>query len=354
MSGKRPKILKSKGFPMGKNFRTITTLEKKPQFYGPALGLIEKSFHYSPPNRFSEDFAPLMDPSNHHNSFIVLDENESVLAHVGVCERQITLGNHKIPVAFLGGIAVDEKRRGEGVFQELFIHVLTEKKDDVALFLLWSDQEKLYRKFGFYLCGQQFELSMTEGPREFEKTKFHLLSSEERQQVIELYQKSFASSHLTVTKNWELVAKIVSSDLYLKRNQGKITDYFFMNKGQDLTGIIFEYGSERPLPSLLNEARHYGKIWMGRPWIETEEIHYQFMAAPGDQKLFGEFVSAYSGSKISFKALNNLKQEAYFDFQGELHGLDIEEFLRGLFGPGTFEELEGTSLPLFISGLDSI
>jgi hypothetical protein len=47
-----------------------------------------------------------------------------------------------------------------------------------------------------------------------------------------------------------------------------------------------------------------------------------------------------------------MKQEAYFDFNDELLALEMDEFLKGIFGPYPFEEL--TVRPFFISGLDSI
>jgi hypothetical protein len=67
---------------------------------------------------------------------------------------------------------------------------------------------------------------------------------------------------------------------------------------------------------------------------------------------FTDFVLAFTDGKISLRNINLMKQEAYFDFNEELLALDLPYFLRGLFGPGTFEELK--LKPIFISGLDSI
>ena len=81
-------------------------------------------------------------------------------------------------------------------------------------------------------------------------------------------------------------------------------------------------------------------------------MQYQFFMASGDLKLFTDFVSEFSAGKISIRNINLMKQEVFFDFGEELMSLELPDFLRGLFGPGTFEEL---TLPrIFISGLDSI
>ncbi len=340
---------------MGKNFPRITTLKENPELFEKTLNLIEKSFHYKAPFTFREDFSPLISPSNHHNCFIIIDEENNVLAHVGARESNIKVNNKNFPVTMLGGIAVDEKYRGEGHFQNLFKDVLAEKRSDTTLFLLWSDNEKLYNKYSFHLCGHQFELSQTRNKTDFSKTKFHLLSAEDKTQIKKLYESSFSKSYVTLSRNekeWLELSGVVSADLYIRKNGNELTDYFFINKGQDLTEIIYEYGSKDDLGKMLKEISAFGKVWMGSELATTDNLQYQFFMSPGDLRLFTEFVWAFTDGKISLRNINLMKQEAFFDFNEELMALDLPDFLRGLFGPGTFEELN--LRPIFISGLDSI
>lgn len=331
---------------------TITTLKASPHLLKSTLELIESSFTYEKAHQFSTDFAPLIDKSNHHNCFIKIDEKENVIAHVGVSERKL-LG---LPVAMLGGIAVDEKHRGEGHFQELFGDVLAEKRSDVALFLLWSDQEKLYRKFGFHLCGTQLE-TQSHGKRTgFNQTKYHLLTTNQQQRIQNLYRDSFSNLYTTVERNdddWRALSQIRSADLFIKEINGVISGYFFMNKGQDLNDIIYEYGTEGKIEDFLTEISPFGKVWLALPLVETQEAQYQFFLAPGDTKIFAEFIRLHTRQQIQIRDINPMKQEVYFDFNEELLGLETEEFLRGMFGPAPFEEL-GEVKPIFISGLDSI
>jgi predicted N-acetyltransferase YhbS len=340
---------------MGKNFPRITTLKENPELFEKTLTLIEKSFQYQAPFTFKEDFSPLIAPENHHNCFIIVNEDEQVLAHVGARESVITLNNKNFPITMLGGIAVDEKYRGEGHFQNLFQDVLAEKRSDTTLFLLWSDLEKLYNKFGFHLCGHQFELPLSNKKSDFVKTKFHLLSLEDQNKIKKLYNDSFKKAYVSLSrtdKDWKELSKVVSADLYIRKNGSTLTDYFFMNKGQDLTDIIYEYGTEHDLGKMLGEISGHGKVWMGSELSTTDQLQYQFFMSPGDLRLFTEFVLAFTDNKISLRNINVMKQEAFFDFNEELMALDVPDFLRGLFGPGTFEELE--LKPIFISGLDSI
>lgn len=341
---------------MGKNFPLISTLKENPSCFEGALMLIERSFEYSSGNFFKEDFAPLVDESNHHNCYILIDENKNVLAHVGLKERSIKVNEKLFTVFLVGGIAVDEKYRGQGLFQNLFIDAIADKRSDASFFLLWSDQEKLYTKHGFSLCGGQFELEMKGTSKNLTRTKFHSLNEKQINEIKSLYQTSFQKAYLTVERSevdWDLVSKIRSADLYLEEDDGKIKSYLFANKGQDLEGIVYEYGTRGDLSEWLNQACSIGKVWMGAPLIDADQSFYQFMLCPGDTKLFGEFIFEYTEGLMRLRDINVMKQEVYFDFGGETLMLSSEEFLRGVFGPGPFEEL-GEIRPFFLSGLDSI
>jgi N-acetylglutamate synthase-like GNAT family acetyltransferase len=331
---------------------TITTLRAAPHLIQPTLKLIEESFEYESPHHFSTDFAPLLASQNLHHCFIKLDENENVLAHVGLIQKSI-LG---FPICMLGGIAVDKKHRGEGHFQKLLTYVIADKRSDVALFLLWSDQEKLYRKFGFHLCGTQLEGTLHGDKTDFLATQYRQLSLDEKNMINKLYESSFARAYHTIHRSqseWEDLQLIHSADLFIRKKDQKITDYFFMNKGQDLNGIIYEYASAEKIEDLIDEISAYGKVWSCFPRSGVQDVQYQFFMAPGDTKKFADFIFRFSSEKIIIRDINPIKEEVYFEFNDELLGLETEEFLRGVFGPGPFEEL-GELKPLFISGLDSI
>jgi predicted N-acetyltransferase YhbS len=336
---------------MGKIF----PLSEKSSCFESTLKLIERSFEYKKPHSFAVDFAPLVDKSNHHNCFIYIDENDDVLAHIGVKERTISFQGSQFSVCLLGGIAVDEKHRGEGIFQTLLNDILAEKRSDTTLFLLWSNLEKLYNKFGFHLCGTQFELALERKATPFQRTLLKNLSLEEKNELKSLYKSSFSARYLTLErteKDWKELEEILSADLYIRKKDGLMQDYYFMNKGQDLSDVIYEYGSKNDFKNYLGELAQYGKVWMGTNFLECENLQYQFFMAPGDLKLFANFVLSITGEKFAIRNINLMKQEVFFDFNDETLSLGIDEFLRGLFGPGIFEEIE---VPfLFISGLDSI
>ncbi len=336
---------------MGKIYR----LSEYPLYFEKTLRLIESGLGYKGPYSFREDFAPLIDSNNHHNCFIYVDEGE-VLAHIGVKEKQLSLQGQVFSFCLLGGIVVAEAHRGKGIFQELLLDVLAEKRDEATAFLLWSTLEKLYSRYGFYLCGTQFEYADTSGAREFQKTRLSELSTTERAELATLFEESFRKTYLTFERSsadWNLLATITSADLYLRRRGGRITDYYFQNKGQDLTDVIYEYGTAGEMKGFMRELAGAGKLWTATPIEATEGQQFQFMLAPGDLAKFTAFIKAYTQQKFLVRNINVMKQEVFFDFDGETLMLEMEEFLRGVFGPGQYEEL-GELPPFFVSGLDSI
>lgn len=340
---------------MGNNFPQRTTLKETPSLIEETLRLIEKSFQYKKPFAFKDDFAPLMDPSNHHNCFVYTDENGKVIAHIGMKDKILSVNGREHAVCLLGGIAVDEERRGEGLFRSLMEDVLSEKRSDCAFFLLWSDQEKLYKKFGFTLCGSQYEYPKTDGETSFEKTKFSAITPQERGAIQFLFEKNFSVNYLTPKRtaaDWDMIAKTTSADLFIKRDKQRILSYFFMNKGQDLGGIIYEYGFQGELADFVKEAQKAGTVWTATPVSDSNTQQFQFMMAPADRRLFATLIKDYT-KNFDLRDINLIKGEVFFDFEDETLSLEIPEFLRGVFGPGAFEEL-GDMSPLFISGLDSI
>lgn len=333
----------------------ISTLKQRPDLYEQCLSLIEGSLGYEEKNSFSVDFAPLMDQSNHMNCFILIENEDKILAHVAAKETNLEVNGKEYPVTMLGGIAVDKNRRGEGHFEKLFQEVIAEKRSECAFLLLWSDLEILYKKYGFHLCGTQYEVSSKEDTRDFIETRYELLSEEEKEQIKKIYSESFSSIYLTPKRkdrDWKLIEKITSAHLYIKKENEKISDYFFMNKGQDLSGVIYEYGTRGQIELLLEDIRAYGKVWSGKSILPSEEVQFQFFLSPADKRIFSRFISSITEGKISVRDINTLKQEIFIDYNDETLALDIEDFLRGIFGPGTFEELNIRSV--FFSGLDSI
>jgi predicted N-acetyltransferase YhbS len=324
-----------------------TNLVQNPVYYADTIKLIENAFDYSPSNSFKVDFYPLVNERNHENCHVLIIDNH-VVAHVGVLKKEIKINNEIFPIAMYGGIAVSEKHRGQGLFKELFNKVLEQNKD-CALHLLWSDQLEMYERFGFYPAIEQIEFNESLDDAEgFTPTKLKDLNQQEIEQLSAIYDQAKDIRIKRTIPDWEVLKSITSSDLYIKKEGGFITNYFFMNKGEDLNGVIYEIGDFKDI-EIINK---FGVTWS--PYdFDHDDVDRLFAAVLriGDQKLFSKFIKSYTQNMIVIKEIDSKTVD--FDFEMSNYKLATEEFLTGIFGPCRFEELSAIA-PLYISGLDSI
>ncbi len=328
-----------------------TNLAKSPELEQKVLSLIEKSFDYSTENSFATDFYPLMNPNNHSNCHIILEGNNPI-AHIGVLNAAIEIKNKLFSIAMYGGIAVDKHHRGKGLFRDLFNHIYPQYH--CALHILWSDQIDLYKRMGFYPAINLYSYSMLE--KKFKnteqlrivKTKLNQLKTEELSQIFKLYNKPNEARIKRDANDWNVLKKITSADLYLiKHNHDKVINYFIINKGQDLAGIIHEYGTVDN--ESIQVLRQFGQVWSTQMFKDHQpQALYAALVKIGDHTKFRDLVSHY----CEFNIQKITDQAIHFNFKDESFSLPIDEFLTGIFGPNRLEEIHAPYL--YIPGLNSI
>jgi predicted N-acetyltransferase YhbS len=341
-----------------------TTLQKRPEYLDKTLELIEEAFNYSEGHKFFSDFYPLMEPDNHKHNHILINEDGVVLGHIGVKIRSICFGGNNLNCALIGGVAINPKFRGKGFFKKLMNDVLDLYSKKVGLFILWSDQFDLYKKFQFYKAGAQIQTGMNDQLSPylnglFQKTKFKDLNDSELNQIIDIYENVTCHNYLSFKRtksDWDSLKKIDSIDLYiLETNEGKILSYFCQNKGHDLTYIIHELGYlsfyKKEIFNLLKEQ----KLWL--PENELKNVSYQHMSylglfKIGNQTLLNNFLNTLSDQKLEINSIN--EEEVSISFNKENFSLQLPDFLTSFLGPNPIAEFKPFCRPLYLSGADSI
>lgn len=329
----------------------MKTLKDLPQKREETISLIERAFDYSSINSFETDFYPLMRTENASNNYILIEDN-IVIGHIGVLYKSLVINEKSFLIPMLGGIAIAENYRGKGKFKPFFKEVLA-KLEDSPFSLLWSDKIDLYKSFNFYPCIEQYEYTGSEdldNPN-FIKMKLSQLTDNELLELESIYNQASELRYTRTQDDWIELKYITSSDIYIKRDNKKITNYFFMNKGEDLTDIIYEYG----LLEDIEEISTYGILWS--PWsfdVDDEEhksLLYAAMLKVNNLERFQQFISLYTDEMIMVNSAKD--QEVQFTFEEKKMKLSEADFVQGVFGPNKFEELENTK-KILISGLDSI
>ncbi len=322
-----------------------TTLAKNPEFFKETMTLIEKSFDYSAQNSFQVDFAPLVEKKNHHNCHIII-ERDRVIAHIGVSKRFFKVEDKSFPIDMYGGIAVDESHRGQGIFKKFFEHVLALQKPS-TFHILWSDQIELYEKFSFFPCIEQLEYDHSlDDVDSYSPTTLSELTTTQIATLNSIYNGQKELRVHREVSDWESLKLITSSSLYIKKENDEITNYFLMNKGEDLNGVIIEVGNFEDY----REISKYGVLWSPHAHFEDHEIQFAALLRVGTVSLFKDFISLYTKNAITISTVNT---NIEFSFENKEIVMEIDAFLTGIFGPGRFEELTKVP-PIYISGLDSI
>lgn len=327
----------------------VFNLRARPDKYQDTIELIEKCFGYKGNNSFKTDFYPLVKESNLSNCWAI-EINGAVAAHAAASPRRFRLNGNEHTAIFIGGVVVDPVHRGEGLSSRLLEHIF-KTYPECFCYMLWSDKVEMYKKRGFQPCVGLYEhpplaSQGADQKDEFVKASFSALSEEDFATLRRLYETAGETRVFRSKEDWKDIKEISSARVYVKRDSGgKLVNYFIKGKGQDLQGIIHEYGNLENA----EEIRAHGKLWTSKPLGECVAL-YGCLARPGKNELFAKFIGDYTDNRIIVKSVGG---DVRFIHQNDLHQTNTPEFLQGIFGPGQFAELNGIK-PLFISGMDSV
>lgn len=344
------------------NEYSLTTLSDNPEYFDEVKKLIEEEFSYDQRYSFEKDFAPLINPLNFDNCYLFLDDHNKVAAHLAVCSRTLIKDEVLLPVCFIGGIATHKQHRGKALFKKLMEHALEIHKDQTGLFILWSDIENLYEKFGFYRAGGFIEsgsklyLPQDKVPG-FSKTTFSSISQQDFSRLKEMYRNFNQKKFFTAVrdeKDWSIIREMDSIDLFIKRNlEGDIDRYFCVNKGRDLNNVIHEVSSlnEDIFKNLMREIQDY-RVWLPEGLYKRNEIFFMAFFKIGSLEKLNSFLSRLSNNDLMITEITT--EKVVFDFKLKQYSASLQDFLHYVFGPRPLEEFQSLNLSLYVCGTDSV
>jgi predicted N-acetyltransferase YhbS len=300
-----------------------TTLEKSPEYFEETLRLIEESFDYSSENSFLIDFNPLMRLENHNNCHLLIKDNK-VIGHIGLLNKFITLKDKTFCISMYGGIAIKKEFRGRGLFTDFFNNIIEKVNEDSCFHMLWSDQLEMYERFGFYPCIDQYEYDNNLNDAfDYTPNKLKALSESDINQLKAIYDSQPELRFSRSLKDWNELKEITSSDLYLKRNSdNEVINYFFMNKGEDLGGVIIEVGDFNDFDEIIK----YGVLWSPHKFEEESESLYASTVRLGNPKMFKSFIQSYTENIITNISLKD-DGDVHFNFEESKLALNFSDFL---------------------------
>jgi predicted N-acetyltransferase YhbS len=319
------------------------------------LLLIEECFEYPEGYSFKEDFAPLFTEKNINNCRLLIEkDSQKIIGHIGVSKRNLLVDAKAFPVSFLGGICIHKDFQGKGLFKKFFQIVLKQIEAKTPLSFLWSGDPSIYYKYGFHLCALQASTNLE--ALYDSNSKYQLIKEPSDQDWIivkESYDNFILNKNHSIQRSeneWDTIKNIHSTNLYINYEDNS---YFFINKGADLKDTIHELAID-------NIEKFKSPIKQGNLWypsqlnLEAEKTQFATIARVNGEDLFKKFIEHLSGGHISIEKIDNTNNLITFYFEGYLQEISINDFLCGIWGPGSFEEFNKFIKPLYICGLDSI
>lgn len=342
---------------MAEKHYEISNLATFPELAEQTNSLIERAFSYHSGHRFVADFAPLAGPHNYQNRSILFNpRSKEVVGHIGCQPRLFCWNGEVIPVVLIGGIAVAEVMRGQGLFKEMFLRVLAQHHSQCAFFLLWSDKHELYAKYDFYLAGRQWCYRQPGEKALGEPAKLADLDPVMIGQMQKLYQQTInqkSFSPLRDKDDWASLGKITSTDLFLIKQEDQLKGYYFRNKGMDLDGIVHDWAHEEGVRGLLRDAGAPGVIWAAENVAVGDETLQDLQQvglwrANTHPMALKKLAGLLGGADVDWIDPNFVVRSKRGTFR-----LTPNDLLEEIFGHGK-HGLRSQVLPVWVGGLDSI
>lgn len=332
----------------------VSNLKDRPDLFNPTMDLIEASFHYQFPNKFEIDFHPLVSPRNLENCHIILNESDKVIGHIGFIKKNLVIQNELIPIIFVGGVCIDQKFQGQGLAQKYFKDLINQYKTACALLVLWSDLNHFFEKLGFYECGEIFQT----GSNNIDDSSLHnyiprdwsSLSDIELTKIEAMRIKTYPDSLFLKRddSDWKDIKGIRSAKLFLNDQS-----YFIINKGQDLDGVIHEFGSFET-KQFIHRFQEF-PLWVYGSKLYVPKFHQKIflgLFSIGEPTLLRKLISEVSNGEIT-DLIVKPSGMVCFKHNGFNQEMSSQNFLQSIWGPHKIIEFSNYK-PIIISGLESV
>ncbi|MGB0453623.1 MAG: GNAT family N-acetyltransferase [Bacteriovoracaceae bacterium] len=339
----------------------VLRLSDRAEFGDQVIQAMEREFGYDPENKAITDFFPLLNSHNFSNNFILIEEEtETLIGHIGTKPRVWSIGGVEFPIVLMGGIFIDNKFQGHGLFRNFFQEVLSLIDPNTLFSILWSDKMDLYKKFGFIELGGQIQAQEHYKELEdYKKVSQRDLTDEQLKEIKSLFEQMHSKwlmPHRT-SEDWKEWQNVESASLYIKEENKRIVSYYLKDKGQDLKDMIHEIGIDQSLFETELLKFKDNRSWIPMQLFQLDETFFQLqvscLAKAINQNVVQKFIEVFCSSKI--KVLELLEDSIIkVEIQNEVFDFHIEDLLQIILGPTVVDDFQGNFRGLYFPGIDSI
>jgi GNAT superfamily N-acetyltransferase len=176
--------------------------------------------------------------------------------------RTLVAGSTRVPAALVGSVATAAEHRGKGLGTVALQRATNAAAaDGAAISLLWADDPAWYQERGWVPFGSE-NIFVVEEANAFllpDPVGIRPIEARDHAAVHALYEEHASRVERTRAETAAMLA-VPGMDAYVCEHDGKITGYACMGRGEDLDGVVHEWGGspEGVLPIV------------NRLWMESE------------------------------------------------------------------------------------
>ncbi|MDP6837750.1 MAG: GNAT family N-acetyltransferase, partial [Planctomycetota bacterium] len=178
------------------------------------------------------------------DSLVWAEEGGVTLSACGIQTRELVVPGERLRVGLIGSVATDPAARGQGLAGHVLTRAEQVLRGRACLFsLLWADDPAFYEPRGYRLVGRETDFVIDPARRELLPLAHGVRAAtpRDRDAIHELY-----SAHpARVDRSPEETRTLLSSPgmvVLVRGMPGAVTAYLCLGRGDDLQGVIHEWG----------------------------------------------------------------------------------------------------------------
>ncbi len=189
---------------------------------------------------------PLVFDSSFQGSLVGLEVDDNVVSACAILPRDMILNGWLLKIGMIGSVATGEEHRGKGYAGQLLRQA--EKNlfcEGAVISMLWADEASFYEKKGYIPvgCEVDYALAVSEAGKFPSSEGVRWMQTRDHAAMHALYVRHSHRADRTLAETTTLLHGPEIAGLVREVN-GEVVGYALMGRGQDLQGVVHEWGGD--------------------------------------------------------------------------------------------------------------
>ncbi|MBJ02692.1 MAG: hypothetical protein CMK00_07470 [Planctomycetes bacterium] len=192
---------------------------------------------------FREEY-PLLFDTDDDEALVWAEDGGVTLSACGIQTRELVVPGERLTVGLIGSVATDPMARGQGLAGQVLSHAeQVLRRRGCLVSLLWADDPAVYEGRGYRLVGRETDFVIDPGRRSLLPLArgMRVAEAKDATDIHGLYQRHPARVDRSTGETRALLAA-PGMVVLVRGAPGAVTAYLCLGRGDDLQGVIHEWG----------------------------------------------------------------------------------------------------------------